>query len=107
MPLGEKARVPRTPTGMELSRLPQLAGRRRTLPGRLGMRRENLMTHSRLLREEDFDSSVLREAADKLNFISRLAFAYRAPELVRFLQTLARSLRPLEEGLRAELVSRN
>jgi hypothetical protein len=65
------------------------------------------MTHSRLLREEDFDSIVLREAADKLNFISRLAFAYRAPELLRFLGALARSLGHLESLLKAERVARN
>ncbi len=65
------------------------------------------MTHGRLLREEDFDSTVLKEAADKLNFISCLAFAYRAPELLRFLHALAGSLGPLEDFLRAEIVSRN
>jgi hypothetical protein len=65
------------------------------------------MTHGRLLREEDFDSTVLREAADKLNFISRLAFLYRAPELLRFLGALARSLARLEALLRTERASRN
>jgi len=50
------------------------------------------MTPGRLLRREDFESTVLREAADKLNFIYRLAVAYRAPELLEFLEALARSL---------------
>lgn len=50
------------------------------------------MIDGRLLREEDFDSAVLREAADKLNFIYRLARAYRAPELLEFLHALATGL---------------
>ena len=65
------------------------------------------MTHDRLLCVEDFDSDVLREAAEKLNVISRLAFMYRAPELLRFLGALAKSLAHLESRLRAERAARN
>jgi hypothetical protein len=64
------------------------------------------MTFSRLVREEEFDSTVLREAAEKINFIGRLAYAYRAPELLRFLGALARSLVRLEGLLRAERATR-
>src|SRR5260370_766342 len=35
-----------------------------------------------LIEPGDIDSAVLREAAEKLNFIWRLAYAYRAPELL-------------------------
>jgi len=65
------------------------------------------MTHDWLLCEEDFDSAVLKEAAEKLNDISRLAFMYRAPELLRFLGALAKSLARLESRLRAERSARN
>ena len=65
------------------------------------------MIDGRLLREEDFDSAVLREAADKLNFIYRLACTYRAPELLRFLSTLASGLALRAEFLETRRVSRN
>jgi len=64
------------------------------------------MAYGRLLREEEFDSTVLREAAEKLNFIGRLAYAYRAPELLRFIGSLSRSLARLEALLRGERVAR-
>jgi len=60
------------------------------------------MTHARLLRAEDFESTVLKEAADKLNFIHRLALAYRAPELLRFLDALARGLEHARARLEAD-----
>ena len=65
------------------------------------------MIDGRLLREEDFDSAVLREAADKLNFIYRLACTFRAPELLRFLSTLSSGLDERREFLQACRVSRN
>ena len=64
------------------------------------------MAYGRLLREEEFDSTVLREAAEKLNFIGRLAYAYRAPELLRFIGALSRSLARLEALLRGERAAR-
>jgi hypothetical protein len=65
------------------------------------------MTQARLVRREDFESTVLREAADKLNFIYRLAVAYRAPELLRFLETLARSLEQARVRLEADRSARS
>lgn len=65
------------------------------------------MIDGRLLREEDFDSDVLREAAEKLNFIYRLARTYRAPELLEFLDAVAEGLLRPEDFQRAGLISRN
>jgi len=65
------------------------------------------MIDGRLLREEDFESAVLREAADKLNFIYRLARAYRAPELLAFLRALSRGLDDRGDFLRVNSPSRN
>jgi hypothetical protein len=64
------------------------------------------MTDGRLLREEDFDSAVLRETAQMLNFIGRLAFTFRAPELLRFLGALAKGLARHEILMRSERASR-
>lgn len=52
------------------------------------------MTRKPLLREEDFESKILREAAESLNFIWLLASTYRAPELLEFLGRLRRELCP-------------
>jgi hypothetical protein len=45
-----------------------------------------------LIDERDLDGTVLREASEKLNFIWRLACAYRAPVLLRWLDDLAEEL---------------
>lgn len=47
---------------------------------------------SHLVEEEEFESKVLQEAAESLNFIGLLASAYRAPELLDFIEKLARGL---------------
>lgn len=65
------------------------------------------MIDGRLLREEDFESSVLREAAETLNIIYRLASTYRAPELLAFLDAVAEGLLRPEDYRRAGLMSRN
>ncbi|HLY10442.1 MAG TPA: hypothetical protein VKW04_14160 [Planctomycetota bacterium] len=59
------------------------------------------MIDGRLLREEDFDSVVLREAAERLNLIYRLARTYRAPELVAFLDAVAEGLLQQEDPRRS------
>jgi xanthine/CO dehydrogenase XdhC/CoxF family maturation factor len=45
-----------------------------------------------LIPKEDFESKVLKKAAESLNFIGLLASAYRAPELLDFLEQLSRGL---------------
>lgn len=65
------------------------------------------MIDGRLLREDDFDSVVLREAAEKLNFIYCLARTYRAPELLEFLDAVAEGLLKPEDYRRAGFWSRN
>lgn len=45
-----------------------------------------------IIDERDIDSAVLREATEKLNFIWRLAHAYRAPELLEWLDLLTGEL---------------
>jgi hypothetical protein len=55
-----------------------------------------------LIDEGDIDSAVLREAAEKLNFIWRLAYAYRAPELLEWLDRLTEEL-----ALRRDFVKTN
>ncbi len=65
------------------------------------------MDDGRLLREEDFESTVLREAAEKLNIIYRLASTYRAPELLEFLDAVAEGLLRPEDYRQAGLISRN
>ncbi len=47
---------------------------------------------SHLVEEEEFESKVLQEAAESLNFIGLLASAYRAPELLAFIEKLAAGL---------------
>ena len=56
-----------------------------------------------LLKEDRYESTVLREAAEKLNFIWRLAYAYKPPELLCFLDDLAGKLAERREFLRTSL----
>jgi hypothetical protein len=65
------------------------------------------MIRRRLIREEDYESQVLREAAEKLNFIYGLANAYRAPELLDFLHALAQGLSRGGEVHAPEFITRN
>ena len=46
-----------------------------------------------LLSVEEYESGVLREAAKSLNFIWLCARAYRAPELLEFLEALRSRLK--------------
>jgi hypothetical protein len=50
-----------------------------------------------LVEKEDFESKVLQEAAKSLNFINLLARAYRAPELLDFMEQLALGLERLKD----------
>lgn len=65
------------------------------------------MTDGRLLREEDFETVILRETAEKLNFIYRLAGRYRAPELLEFLDAVAEGLRRPRDSSRVRTRSRS
>ena len=56
-----------------------------------------MKVESRLLEEAEFESKVLQEAAESLNFIGLLASAYRAPELLEFIEKLAGSLARFRE----------
>lgn len=58
------------------------------------------MSTDALLKEDRYESTVLREAAEKLNFIWRLAYAYKPPEILHFLQDLTGEL-----DLRREFVN--
>ena len=55
------------------------------------------MMRKPLVCEEELESKVLREAAETLNFIWLLAHAYRAPEILEFLEKLRRGLCPTTE----------
>jgi hypothetical protein len=55
-----------------------------------------------IIDEGDIHSAVLREATEKLNFIWRLAHAYRAPELLEWLDLLA-----LELAVRRDFIQEN
>ena len=59
-----------------------------------------------LIDERDIDGAVLREASEKLNFIWRLAYAYRAPELLGWLDALAGELAGRRDFIRENLKSR-
>jgi len=52
-----------------------------------------------LLRETEWQSAVLREAAEKMNFVWLVASAYRPPEFLSFLDALARGLSKAREIL--------
>src|SRR5438045_266908 len=65
----ERIRVPRTPPGMEDSRLPHRR-RKAAQPARDGWAwGKRPMNDPRLLEDKDIDSALLREATEKLNFI--------------------------------------
>lgn len=61
------------------------------------------MNSNNLLDEAMYESTVLRQAAEKLNFIWRLAYAYQTPELLRFLDDLTEELLERREFLRNSL----
>lgn len=61
------------------------------------------MSTEALLKEGHYESTLLREAAEKLNFIWRLAYAYKPPELLHFLEDLAGELEKRKEFLSASL----
>ena len=60
-----------------------------------------------IIDERDLDSGILREATEKLNFIWRLAHAYRAPEHLEWLDLLTRELASRRDFIRANLGPRN
>jgi hypothetical protein len=64
------------------------------------------MNDIRLLDEGDIDSALLREATEKLNFIWGLAYAYRAPGLLRWLDNLTGSLVARQDFVKTNLKSR-
>ena len=57
------------------------------------------MSREGIVREDRFRSRALRETAGDLNFIWRLARAYRAPELIEFWEALGRNLKVFPTGL--------
>jgi len=59
-----------------------------------------------LLDEREIKSAVLREATEKLNFIWRLAYAYRPPELLEWLDALTGELDGRRDFVRAALQPR-
>jgi hypothetical protein len=64
------------------------------------------MTDLRLLEEKDIDGALVREATEKLNFIWGLAITYRAPGLLRWLDTLTGSLVSRQDLVKSRLQSR-
>lgn len=64
------------------------------------------MTDLRLLEDGDIDSAVVREATEKLNFIWGLAYAYRAPGLLLWFDTLTRTLVARQDFVRRHLPPR-
>jgi hypothetical protein len=60
----------------------------------------------RLLREDEWQSSVLREAAEKMNFILLVTSAYRPPEFLSFLDALSLALGKAREFLEARAALR-
>jgi hypothetical protein len=63
------------------------------------------MNSNDLLRGDWYESTVLREAAEKLNFIWRLAYAYKPPEILQFLQDLTGELDTRREFVRIALAA--
>ena len=61
------------------------------------------MDENLLLDPDRIGSVVLREATEKLNFIWRLAFAYRAPELLTWLDDLTEELVNRRDFVRTHL----
>ena len=60
-----------------------------------------------LLDERLIDSAVLREATEKLNFIWRLAYAYRVPRYLEWLDRLSGELEARRGFVRSSLRPRN
>jgi hypothetical protein len=58
-----------------------------------------------LLQGDRYEGTVLREAAEKLNFIWRLAYAYKPPEILQFLVDLTGELVERREFLRTSLAT--
>jgi hypothetical protein len=58
-----------------------------------------------LVQGDKYESTVLREAAEKLNFIWRLAYAYKPPELLQFLADLTGELDARREFVRTSLAT--
>jgi len=59
-----------------------------------------------LVDERAVKSAILREASEKLNFIWRLAYAYRAPEHLLWLELVTSELADRRDFVRASLKSR-
>jgi hypothetical protein len=60
-----------------------------------------------ILDEGVIDRAVLREATEKLNFIWRLAAAYRAPELLEWLDQVTGELVDRRDFVRSQLRPRS
>ena len=56
-----------------------------------------------LIDERTIDSAVLREATEKLNFVWRLAYAYRAPELLAWLDLVTGKLVDRRDFVRSHM----
>jgi hypothetical protein len=92
---------------MDESRLPQpRPGCGDAVPAEVG-KRGNPMNDRWIIDERELDSAVLREATEKLNFIWRLAHAYRAPLLLEWLDRLTEELAGRRDFVRANLGSRS
>ena len=59
-----------------------------------------------LLDERMIQSALLREATEKLNTVWRLAYAYRPPELLHWLEALTGELDLRREFVRSALEAR-
>ena len=102
----ERIRVPRTPPGMEDSRLPHRRRKAAHPAGAVGHGGDRPMNDLRLLEDKDIDSALLREATEKLNFIWGLAITYRAPGLLVWLDNLTGSLVSRQDFVKSRLKSR-
>jgi hypothetical protein len=63
------------------------------------------MNTESLVQGDRYESAVLREAAEKLNFIWRLAYAYKPPGILQFLQDLTGELDARREFVRTSLAA--
>lgn len=63
------------------------------------------MNTNNLLEGDKYESTVLREAAEKINFIWQLAYAYKPPELLQFLHDLTGELDARREFVRTSLAT--
>lgn len=59
------------------------------------------MDAGRILEEEGWTSAVMREAAARVNFLWRVAWVYRAPEPLAFMEALASGIERRKEALEA------